>query len=132
MGGAAEALRRHPRCPLAEAVRRRTRPRRRDVGGGGRSVPRLLEEPGHTRDPAETLVIVSSKSFTTVETLTNARTARDWLLGGFGVDPGSAAIARHFVAVSTNAKEVGAFGIDPANMFEFWDWVGGRYSYDGA
>jgi glucose-6-phosphate isomerase len=80
-------------------------------------------------DPEETLFIVSSKTFTTVETLTNARTARDWLLDALGDDR---AIARHFVAVSTNAREVEAFGIDIANMFEFWDWVGGRYSYDSA
>jgi glucose-6-phosphate isomerase len=80
-------------------------------------------------DPEETLFIVSSKTFTTVETLTNARTARDWLLDALGDDR---AIARHFVAVSTNTQEVEAFGIDTANMFEFWDWVGGRYSYDSA
>ena len=81
-------------------------------------------------DPAETLFIVCSKTFTTLETLTNARTARAWLLDGLGGD--EAAVARHFVAVSTNAEKVTAFGIDPANMFEFWDWVGGRYSYDSA
>ena len=80
-------------------------------------------------DPAETLFIVSSKTFTTVETLTNARSAREWLLGGLG---DRAAIARHFVAVSTNEEKVREFGIDPANMFGFWDWVGGRYSFDGA
>ena len=80
-------------------------------------------------DPAETLFIVSSKTFTTVETLTNARSAREWLLGGLG-DP--AAVANHFVAVSTNEEKVREFGIDPANMFGFWDWVGGRYSFDGA
>src|SRR5207249_3049090 len=80
--------------------------------------------------PAETLFIVCSKTFTTLETLTNARTARAWLLDGLGGD--EAAVARHFVAVSTNAEKVAAFGIDPANMFEFWDWVGGRYSYDSA
>jgi glucose-6-phosphate isomerase len=80
-------------------------------------------------DPAQTLVIVSSKTFTTLETMTNARTARAWLLGALGDE---AAIARHFVAVSTNAKDVAAFGIDTANMFEFWDWVGGRYSMDSA
>ncbi len=78
-------------------------------------------------DPAETLFIVSSKTFTTLETLTNAHTARAWLVGRLG-DEG--AVARHFVAVSTNAAEVAEFGIDPANMFEFWDWVGGRYSVD--
>ena len=76
--------------------------------------------------PARTLFIVASKTFTTQETLTNARTARAWLLDQLGGDP--AAVARHFVAVSTNAKEVAAFGIDTANMFPFWDWVGGRYS----
>ena len=80
-------------------------------------------------DPAETLFVVSSKTFTTLETLTNARTARDWLLAGLG-DP--AAVARHFVAVSTNAEKVAEFGIDTANMFGFWDWVGGRYSMDSA
>jgi len=81
-------------------------------------------------DPAETLFVVSSKTFTTVETLTNARTARAWLLSGLGADEG--AVAHHFVAVSTNIEEVRRFGIDPANMFEFWDWVGGRYSLDSA
>ncbi len=90
-------------------------------------------------DPAETLFIVSSKTFTTLETMTNARTAREWLLAGLG-DSASAggagademAIAKHFVAVSTNAAEVAKFGIDTANMFGFWDWVGGRYSMDSA
>jgi glucose-6-phosphate isomerase len=81
-------------------------------------------------DPAETLFIVASKTFTTLETLTNARTARDWLLAGLGGNP--AAVARHFVAVSTNAEKVREFGIDTANMFGFWDWVGGRYSMDSA
>jgi glucose-6-phosphate isomerase len=81
-------------------------------------------------DPAETLFIVASKTFTTLETLTNARTARDWLLAGLGGDP--AAVAKHFVAVSTNAGKVREFGIDTANMFGFWDWVGGRYSMDSA
>ena len=81
-------------------------------------------------DPAETLFIVSSKTFTTLETMTNARTARDWLLAGLGGDEN--AVARHFVAVSTNAAEVTSFGIDTANMFGFWDWVGGRYSMDSA
>ena len=76
-------------------------------------------------DPASTLFIVASKTFTTQETITNAKTARAWLLRALGDD---AAVARHFVALSTNAKEVAAFGIDTANMFEFWDWVGGRYS----
>jgi glucose-6-phosphate isomerase len=81
-------------------------------------------------DPAETLCIVSSKTFTTLETMTNAHTARAWALAGLGGDEKS--IARHFVAVSTNAAEVTKFGIDTANMFEFWDWVGGRYSMDSA
>jgi glucose-6-phosphate isomerase len=80
-------------------------------------------------DPQETLFIVSSKTFTTLETLTNARTARDWLLSKLGAPK---AIAKHFVAVSTNAEKVAEFGIDPENMFEFWDWVGGRYSVDSA
>jgi glucose-6-phosphate isomerase len=85
-----------------------------------------------TRDlePAETLFIISSKTFTTLETMTNAHSARDWLLRGLGRD--RKAVARHFVAVSTNAAKVSAFGIDPANMFGFWDWVGGRYSMDSA
>src|SRR3954451_10194288 len=77
-------------------------------------------------DPERTLFIVASKTFTTQETLTNAKSARAWLLGNPGFDP--SAVAKHFVALSTNAKEVSAFGIDTANMFEFWDWVGGRYS----
>ena len=81
-------------------------------------------------DPAETLFVVSSKTFTTLETMTNARTARDWLLSGIKGEV--SAIARHFVAVSTNAREVAKFGIDTANMFGFWDWVGGRYSMDSA
>ena len=81
-------------------------------------------------DPAETLFIVASKTFTTLETMTNAHTAREWLLQGLGGD--AKAVARHFVAVSTNAEEVAAFGIDTANMFGFWDWVGGRYSMDSA
>jgi glucose-6-phosphate isomerase len=81
-------------------------------------------------DPAETLFIVSSKTFTTVETITNATSAREWLLAGLGGDP--AATARHFVAVSTNEAKVREFGIDTANMFGFWDWVGGRYSMDSA
>jgi glucose-6-phosphate isomerase len=81
-------------------------------------------------DPAETLFVVSSKTFTTLETLTNAATARDWVLDGLGAGP--EAVARHFVAVSTNEEAVKAFGIDPANMLGFWDWVGGRYSYDSA
>src|SRR5437764_7301666 len=81
-------------------------------------------------DPGETLFIVSSKTFTTLETMTNARSARDWLLNGLGGD--AKAVAKHFVAVSTNAEKVSAFGIDTANMFGFWDWVGGRYSMDSA
>ncbi len=81
-------------------------------------------------DPAETMFIVSSKTFTTLETMTNAHSARAWSLAGLGNDEKS--IAKHFVAVSTNAKEVEKFGIDTANMFEFWDWVGGRYSMDSA
>ncbi len=80
-------------------------------------------------DPAETLFVISSKTFTTLETMTNARTARDWIVGALGDE---AVVARHFVAVSTNAREVAAFGIDTANMFGFWDWVGGRYSMDSA
>ncbi len=80
-------------------------------------------------DPAETLFIIASKTFTTLETMTNAKSARDWLLAGLGDEQ---AIARHFVAVSTNADAVSAFGIDTANMFGFWDWVGGRYSMDSA
>ncbi len=89
-----------------------------------------------TRDlePQETLFIVSSKTFTTVETMTNARSAREWLMGGLagGSGRGEDAIAKHFVAVSTNAELVSQFGIDTANMFGFWDWVGGRYSMDSA
>jgi len=81
-------------------------------------------------DPAETLFIVSSKTFTTLETMTNAGTARAWSVAGFGGDEKS--VAKHFVAVSTNAAEVSKFGIDTANMFGFWDWVGGRYSMDSA
>ena len=81
-------------------------------------------------DPAETLFVISSKTFTTLETMTNAHTARAWTLAGLGGDESS--IAKHFVAVSTNAAEVAKFGIDTANMFEFWDWVGGRYSMDSA
>jgi glucose-6-phosphate isomerase len=80
-------------------------------------------------DPAETLFIVSSKTFTTLETLTNARSAREWCVNALGNEE---AVAKHFVAVSTNTKEVAKFGIDTQNMFEFWDWVGGRYSYDSA
>jgi glucose-6-phosphate isomerase len=84
----------------------------------------------HDLDPAETLFIVSSKTFTTLETMTNAHSARDWLLAGLKGE--AAATAKHFVAVSTNAEEVAKFGIDTANMFGFWDWVGGRYSMDSA
>jgi glucose-6-phosphate isomerase len=87
-------------------------------------------EATHDLDPAETLFIVSSKTFTTLETMTNAGSARDWLLKGLGGNP--KAVAKHFVAVSTNAEKVSAFGIDTANMFGFWDWVGGRYSMDSA
>src|SRR6201986_5294758 len=81
-------------------------------------------------DPAETLFIVSSKTFITLETMTNAHSARDWSLKGLGGD--TKAVAKHFVAVSTNAAKVSEFGIDTENMFEFWDWVGGRYSMDSA
>jgi glucose-6-phosphate isomerase len=89
-----------------------------------------LVEATRDLDAAETLFIVSSKTFTTLETMTNARSARAWSLAGLGGDPG--AVAKHFVAVSTNATEVATFGIDVANMFAFWDWVGGRYSMDSA
>jgi glucose-6-phosphate isomerase len=89
-----------------------------------------LVEATRDLDPAETLFIVSSKTFTTLETMTNAESARDWLLKGLGGD--AKAVARHFVAVSTNAAKVSEFGIDTANMFGFWDWVGGRYSMDSA
>jgi glucose-6-phosphate isomerase len=89
-----------------------------------------LAEATRDLDPAETLVIVSSKTFTTLETMTNATSAREWLLNGLGGD--MKAVAKHFVAVSTNAEKVSAFGIDTANMFGFWDWVGGRYSMDSA
>jgi glucose-6-phosphate isomerase len=89
-----------------------------------------LVETTRDLDPAETLFVVSSKTFTTIETMTNARSARAWLLAGLGGD--ARAVARHFVAVSTNAAKVAEFGIDPANMFGFWDWVGGRYSMDSA
>ncbi|HXI52687.1 MAG TPA: glucose-6-phosphate isomerase [Candidatus Saccharimonadales bacterium] len=89
-----------------------------------------LVEATRDLDPAETLFIVSSKTFTTLETMTNANSARDWLLQGLGED--AKAVARHFVAVSTNAEKVAAFGIDTDNMFGFWDWVGGRYSMDSA
>ncbi|MEU6329506.1 glucose-6-phosphate isomerase [Streptomyces sp. NPDC047049] len=89
-----------------------------------------LHEAVRDLDPAETLFIVASKTFTTIETITNATSARDWLLTGLGA--GQEAVAKHFVAVSTNAGKVAEFGIDTDNMFEFWDWVGGRYSYDSA
>jgi glucose-6-phosphate isomerase len=89
-----------------------------------------LVEATRDLDPAETLFVVSSKTFTTMETMTNAESARTWLLAGLGGD--SAAVAKHFVAVSTNAAKVSAFGIDTQNMFGFWDWVGGRYSMDSA
>jgi glucose-6-phosphate isomerase len=84
----------------------------------------------HDLDPAETLFIISSKTFTTLETMTNSQTARDWLVKGLGGDEKS--VAKHFVAVSTNTEGVAKFGIDTANMFGFWDWVGGRYSMDSA
>jgi glucose-6-phosphate isomerase len=84
----------------------------------------------HGLDPAETLFIISSKTFTTLETMTNAQTAREWLIQGLGGD--ATAVAKHFVAVSTNGAKVSDFGIDTANMFGFWDWVGGRYSMDSA
>ncbi|WP_410088705.1 glucose-6-phosphate isomerase [Streptomyces sp. t39] len=89
-----------------------------------------LHEAVRDLDPAETLFIIASKTFTTIETITNATSARTWLLSG--LDAGPEAVAKHFVALSTNAGKVSAFGIDTANMFEFWDWVGGRYSYDSA
>ncbi|MBY8884837.1 glucose-6-phosphate isomerase [Streptomyces sp. PTM05] len=89
-----------------------------------------LHEAVRDLDPAETLFIIASKTFTTIETITNATSARTWLLDGLGGD--TAAVAKHFVALSTNAEKVADFGIDTANMFEFWDWVGGRYSYDSA
>jgi glucose-6-phosphate isomerase len=91
----------------------------------------------HDLDPATTLFVISSKTFTTLETLTNAAAAREWLLNGLDAAAGggrvdSGAVAKHFIAVSTNTAAVSEFGIDTANMFEFWDWVGGRYSYDSA
>ncbi|MFL4908437.1 glucose-6-phosphate isomerase [Streptomyces sp. MMS24-I2-30] len=89
-----------------------------------------LHEAVRDLDPAQTLFIVASKTFTTIETITNATSARNWLLAGLGGD--EKAVARHFVALSTNTRKVAEFGIDPENMFEFWDWVGGRYSYDSA
>ncbi|WP_225848477.1 glucose-6-phosphate isomerase [Streptomyces sp. HPF1205] len=89
-----------------------------------------LHEAVRDLDPAETLFVIASKTFTTIETITNATSARQWLLGGLGA--GEDAVAKHFVALSTNAEKVAEFGIDTQNMFEFWDWVGGRYSYDSA
>ncbi|MEU6662758.1 glucose-6-phosphate isomerase [Streptomyces sp. NPDC046821] len=89
-----------------------------------------LHEAIRDLDPAETLFVIASKTFTTIETITNATSARHWLLRGLGA--GQDAVAKHFVALSTNAEKVADFGIDTANMFEFWDWVGGRYSYDSA
>ncbi|MFB7596711.1 glucose-6-phosphate isomerase [Streptomyces sp. NPDC056160] len=89
-----------------------------------------LHEATRDLDPAETLFIVASKTFTTIETITNATSARDWLLRGLGGE--DKAVAKHFVALSTNTEKVTGFGIDADNMFEFWDWVGGRYSYDSA
>jgi glucose-6-phosphate isomerase len=86
----------------------------------------------HDLDPATTLFVVSSKTFTTLETLTNAAAARDWLLAGLGAAADKSAVAKHFIAVSTNEPGVREFGIDPDNMLGFWDWVGGRYSYDSA
>src|SRR5947199_4170673 len=88
-----------------------------------------LAEARRGLDPAQTLFIVSSKTFTTLETMTNAHTAREWLVSGLGDE---AAVGKHFVAVSTNAEDVSKFGIDTDNMFGFWDWVGGRYSMDSA
>ncbi|WAU80359.1 glucose-6-phosphate isomerase [Streptomyces sp. Qhu-G9] len=89
-----------------------------------------LHEAVRDLDPAETLFVIASKTFTTIETITNATSARDWLLTE--LKAGQEAVAKHFVALSTNAGKVADFGIDTANMFEFWDWVGGRYSYDSA
>ncbi len=92
--------------------------------------PIALWQATHDLDPAETLFVICSKTFTTLETLTNARKAREWLLNGLGAP--NEAVARHFIAVSTNEKEVERFGIDVSTMLEFWDWVGGRYSVDSA
>ncbi|MEU9654547.1 glucose-6-phosphate isomerase, partial [Streptomyces sp. NPDC048110] len=89
-----------------------------------------LHEAVRDLDPAETLFVIASKTFTTIETITNATSARSWLLDGLGGE--EKAVAKHFVALSTNAQKVADFGIDTANMFEFWDWVGGRYSFDSA
>ncbi|MET9186879.1 glucose-6-phosphate isomerase, partial [Streptomyces tendae] len=89
-----------------------------------------LHEAVRDLDPAETLFIIASKTFTTIETITNATSARSWLLAAFDGD--EKAVAKHFVTLSTNAEKVSGFGIDTANMFEFWDWVGGRYSFDSA
>ncbi|WP_280421847.1 glucose-6-phosphate isomerase [Nocardia carnea] len=108
----------------------------RDCAAGGPDTRFVSNVDGHDLvaalrdlDPAGTLFVISSKTFTTVETLSNARAARQWLVDSLGA---STAVAKHFVAVSTNAREVDAFGIDPNNMFEFWDWVGGRYSLQSA
>ncbi|MGB8360193.1 MAG: glucose-6-phosphate isomerase, partial [Acidimicrobiia bacterium] len=90
--------------------------------------PADLTEAIRDAEPSETLFIIASKTFTTLETMTNASAARDWIIGAMGED----SVARHFVAVSTNTEEVEAFGIDTDNMFGFWDWVGGRYSMDSA
>src|SRR5262245_64341253 len=100
-------------------------PRALDVRFVANVDPSDFAEATRDLDPAETLFIVCSKTFTTLETLTNAHAARDWCVSALGSD---AAVARHFVAVSTNAQEVAKFGIAPENMFGFWDWVGGRYS----
>ncbi|HST65603.1 MAG TPA: glucose-6-phosphate isomerase [Mycobacteriales bacterium] len=94
--------------------------------------PTDVAEATRDLDPAETLVVVSSKTFGTLETLTNAKVVRSWLLAGLGDEAGDDAVAKHFVAVSTNKDKVTDFGIDPQNMFPFWDWVGGRYSMDSA
>src|SRR3954454_3040629 len=94
--------------------------------------PTDLYEKTHDLDPATTLFVVVSKTFSTQETLTNATEARNWLLAGLGDAAGSGAVARHFVAVSTNAQRVADFGIDTNNMFGFWDWLGGRYSLPSA
>ncbi|MZD10521.1 glucose-6-phosphate isomerase, partial [Streptomyces sp. SID5785] len=92
-----------------------------------------LHEAVRDLDPAETLFVIASKTFTTIETITNAQAARSWLLAGLGgADGTEGAVAKHFVALSTNAEKVAEFGIDTANMFAFWDWVGGRYSFDSA
>ena len=116
-----------PRCATTATARPRS-------GSSRTSTPPTSPRRCVGLDPAETLFVVCSKTFTTQETLTNARTARSWLLSGLGLsdDADGGAVAKHFVAVSTHADRVADFGIDPANMFGFWDWVGGRYSYDSA